>query len=90
MSTKKSNTPRKGATNRNQKSRAELRKQLARDIASVLTNPETPVELYNAIGEEVCNWSSDYCNAVSETPEYIESCLTYYQKKEAERKGGAR
>jgi hypothetical protein len=74
-----------------QQTKEELRAQLARDIASILANPETPATLYNAIGEEVCEWSTDYCNAVSETPDYIEAYLTHYQQKEAERtKGGTR
>jgi hypothetical protein len=73
-----------------QKTKAQHRAQLARDIASILANPETPATLYNAIGEEVCEWSTDYCNAASKTPAYIKTCLTHYQQKEAERTGGAR
>jgi hypothetical protein len=90
MSTKKANTPSKRKAN-NQTTREQLRRKLAQDIASVLNNPECPVTLWNAIGEEVCDWSSYYCNAVNRTPDYIEKCLTYYQQEEARRtKGGAR
>jgi hypothetical protein len=59
MSTKKSNTPRKGVPNRNQKSRAELRKQLARDLASVFSNPELPVSLHNDIGDALNDLFND-------------------------------
>lgn len=80
----------KSTTKSKIKSRAELRAKLARDISSILTNPETPVGLYNAVGEEVCDWSSDYCNQNRETLAYIQQCLESHLKAEAERKGGAR
>jgi hypothetical protein len=67
------------------------RAALAEHIAAILQNPETPTPLYNAIADELCTLSEDYCQAVSETPAYIESCLDYYQRGEAKRtKGGKR
>ncbi|MDQ3818521.1 MAG: hypothetical protein M3362_12710 [Acidobacteriota bacterium] len=81
----------KSTTKTNKKSRAELRKQLARDLESILHNPETPATLYNAIGDELSTWSSDFLAAVSETSGYIESCLNFYHEAEEKRtKGGAR
>lgn len=65
------------------------RAALAEHIAAIMTNPETPSGLYNAVGEEVTDWSTDYCNEYSNTPAYIEQCLTSYLKKEEKRKGGA-
>ncbi len=87
MSTKKSSTPRKSASSK--PTREQLREQLAADIASILANPECPTALYNDISDNVCTWSSDYCNAVNETPDYIESCLLAHIANEEKRKGGA-
>lgn len=85
MSVKKNSKPEQ------KKSRAELRKQLAHDLESILRNPETPAALYNAIGDEISTWSSDFLAAVSETSGYIESCLNFYHEAEEKRtKGGAR
>jgi hypothetical protein len=90
MSTKKSNTPRKSATNRNQKSRTELRRQLARDITSILKNPECPVDLFNDVAEAVCDWSSDLGDEFYHSPEMIERSLNARLTREEKRKGGAR
>jgi hypothetical protein len=80
----------KNSKPQSKKSRGELRKQLARDIASILANPECPVDLYNDIAENVVNWSTDYCNLVNETPEYIHNCLEAHLATEEKRKGGTR
>ena len=86
---KKSTT--KGTARAKQDDRTALRKDLAAHLSAILTNPETPTPLYNAIADELCTMSEDYCNAVSETSAYIESCLDYYQRKESKRtKGGTR
>lgn len=77
--------PRKDSTK--QKSREELRAQLARDLACIMANPETPAALYDAIADELTEMSSaiDY-----DTPEMIERSLTAYIAKEEKRKGGSR
>ncbi len=80
---KKSSTPRPSAAS----NRIELRKQLARDLAAVMSNPETPVSLYNAIGDELCEMSSDIS---FHTFEMIERSITAHIVKEEKRKGGTR
>jgi gas vesicle protein len=84
MSTKKS-TIRKSTT-----SRDELRQQLARDIASILNNPETPTTLYNDVADRVSDMSSDLGDAFWHSPEQIKRDLDAHFKKEAKRKGGTR
>ena len=65
--------------------RAEYRKHLAQDLASILANPLTPVELYNFIADAHSDWETD-------KPWYeaddIERALLNYERKEAKRKGG--
>ncbi len=80
---KKSSTPRPSAAS----NRIELRKQLARDLARILANPETPVSLYNDIADSITEMSSeiDYNSA-----EMIERSITAHIVKEEKRKGGAR
>ncbi len=58
------------------------RAALAEHIAAILQNPETPTPLYNAIADELCTLSEDYCQAVSETPAFIELCLEYHHRAE--------
>ena len=62
--------------------------ELAGHLAAVLTHPETPPELYEAIANEINRFSSDYCQAVSETVPYIESCLRYHQREQREQPEG--
>jgi hypothetical protein len=52
MSTKKNSKPAP------KKSRAELRRQLARDLAAALANPEMPVKLYNDISDAITDFQS--------------------------------
>ncbi len=66
------------------------RAELARHIAAVLTNPATPVALYNAMIDELNTLSSDYLSMIQNTPAYIEGCLDYYEGKEAKRTKGDR
>ncbi len=67
-------------------SRIELRRKLARDLAAVMSNPETPATLYNAIGDELCEMSE----AISfHTFEMIEHSITAHVAREEKRKGGA-
>ncbi len=66
------------------------RAELARSIAAVLVNPETPVALYNAMIDELNTLSSDYLSNIQSTPAYIEGCLEYHERKESERTKGAR
>lgn len=80
--------PKKAATRKGSasKTRAQLRKELARDLAAILANPETPLPLYNAIADEVCDLSEkiDF-----HTPEMLERSVDAYYAAEAKRKGGA-
>jgi hypothetical protein len=62
--------------------------ELAGHLAAVLAHPETPAALYNAIVNELGAWSSDYCNAVSDTVPYIESCLLHHQREQQEQTEG--
>ena len=62
--------------------------ELAGHLAAVLTHPETPAALYEAIANQITAWSSDYCNAVSDTVPYIESCLLYHQREQQEQTEG--
>jgi hypothetical protein len=64
------------------------RAELARNIAAILANPETPVELYNDISAALSDWSSDYLKGVSRTPAYIESCLEARAREETKRTKG--
>ncbi len=56
-------------------------------LAAVLAHPDTPTELYNAVGDVLCSMSSaiDF-----HTPEMIARTLEAAARREAERKGGAR
>jgi hypothetical protein len=63
---------RKSTTKAQKKSRADLRKQLARDIVSIFNNPETPACISNALGEG----TTDLFNSV--TTEQREASEAYY------------
>jgi hypothetical protein len=66
-----------------QKSRDGLRKQLARDIAAALANPEMPVKLYNDISDAITDFQStciDY-NALLYSEETIGKALEMYAEK---------
>ncbi len=67
--------------------KAELRTQLARDLADVLANPETPAALYNAIADCLCDFETrrDFHTAA-----HIETTIATYYASEIERKGGTR
>jgi hypothetical protein len=85
MSVKKSSTPRRSA--KAKPTRADLRKQLARDIASALANPEMPAHLYNGISDAITDFQSsciDY-NDMLYSEEVISKALEMYAEK-----GGAR
>ncbi len=75
---KKTTTPRAAS----KPSRIELRKQLARDLAAVMSNPETPVLLYNDIGDVLCEMSSDINY---HTPDMIERTIAAHVVREAKR-----
>ena len=61
---------------------------LAEHIAAVLAHPKTPEALYNAIVDELSNWSSNYLSVVDKTAPYIESCLLYQQRAQREQLEG--
>lgn len=75
------------------KSREEWRKQLARDLESILFNPECPVELFNDIADNCTAWQEARDNADDagwRRAPFIRECLEAYQRQEEKRtKGGA-
>jgi hypothetical protein len=83
MSAKKSITPRK------QKSRSGLRRELARDIASILANPETPSMLYNAIGDCLSEFEAVDSSVWTEASTIERNLDKYARFEEARTKGGA-
>ncbi len=64
------------------------RAELAGHLAAVLAHPATPAPLYEVIANQLSTWSNAYCNAVSETVPYIESCLLYHQREQQEQTEG--
>ena len=61
---------------------------LAAQLSAVLTHPETPAPLYEAIANHLSAWSSDYLAAFCDTAPYIESCLLYHQREQREQTEG--
>jgi hypothetical protein len=85
LSQKKSSTPRASAAKK--PTRAELRRQLARDLAAALANPEIPAKLYNEITDAILDFQSrciDY-NDLLYSEETIGKALEMFAEK-----GGAR
>jgi len=78
---------RKNSKQEQKKSRAELRKQLARDLESIITNPETPAILHNAISDCMTDFEQE---TEWHKADYIERALENYARIQAKRKGGAR
>ncbi|HEX8843087.1 MAG TPA: hypothetical protein VF791_00375 [Pyrinomonadaceae bacterium] len=73
----------KSTTKQPKKSRAELRAQLARDLAAALANPEIPVVLYNKISAAVTDFQStciDY-NAMLYSAETIGKALEMFAEQ---------
>lgn len=84
---KKVSTPRTRAAK--QPTRAELRAKLARDIASILSNPETPATFYNSIADEMTAWQNVRDNDLQNgwrSVGFIENCLDAYQRSEEKRR----
>jgi hypothetical protein len=67
---------------------AALRRQLARDLASILRNPECPTTLYNDLADSVTELSSSLPDDFWYSPEVIWRSLNAYVEEEARRKGG--
>lgn len=85
MSAKKSNS--QIATN--QPNRTELRKKLARDIAAIFANPETPTVIYNGLGDTMNELHNNIPGArLDQSEAYNLALLDAYF--EAEQKGGLR
>lgn len=80
----------KSATTRKCKTPAELRAQLARDLASIMANPETPTTLYNDIADALTTMSEDIGDEYWHSPEVITQSLNAHLAKEERRKGGKR
>jgi hypothetical protein len=66
------------------------RSRLARDIAAILANPATPVRLYNAIVDEITDWSSAHLEQEAHGAAYLAKSLECFNRREARRKGGER
>jgi hypothetical protein len=54
-----------------------LRKQLAKDLASVLNNPETPTRIYNSLSDEVLDLHSAIWEEEMDTERGILRALNY-------------
>jgi hypothetical protein len=76
----------KSTTKQQKKSRGELRKQLARDISSILNNPECPAVLFNDIADSITEMSSDLGDEFYHSPEIIERGLNAHIAKEEKRR----
>jgi hypothetical protein len=63
--------------------------KIAGHIAAILENPATPVGLYNAIVDEITEWSSAYLEADAHGESYIARSLDAFNRREAKRKRGA-
>jgi hypothetical protein len=57
--------------------RATLRKQLAKDLASVLNNPETPPRIYSALSDEVLDLQNDVWSEEMDTERCILRALNH-------------
>jgi hypothetical protein len=66
--------------------RTTRRAELARLIASVLSHPQTPPVLYNAMADELCDMSA---RINYHTPEMVEMSLAAFEQRERARNGGA-
>jgi hypothetical protein len=86
MSQRKSTTPSK-RTASTQLSRREMRRALAVDLALILSNPETPSELYNFIADSHSDWETD---KPWYTADELERALENHERKEAKRRKGGR
>jgi hypothetical protein len=83
----KKSTPRKprAATTPHKKSRAELRKELAQDIARILAHPELPIYLYNKFSRGITEFQNEcitYNYEIVDSAEVIEKTLTIYAKEQ--------
>jgi hypothetical protein len=77
----------KKSTTAQKKSRAELRKDLARNISAILNNPECPEILHQDIAQSV-SYMSESVNF--HAPEMLARIVEAYFANEDKRKGGAR
>ncbi len=59
--------------------------ELAQLIIAVRAHPQTPVTLYNAMADELCDMSS---RINYHTPEIIEKSLAAFEQRERERNKG--
>ncbi len=55
---------------------------------SFLENPATPVRLYNAIVDEITDWSSAYLNEEAHGATYLAKSLECFNRREAARTSG--
>jgi hypothetical protein len=64
------------AATKTQQISKESAAEIAAHLSAVLNHPETPSDLYNAIGEEVCAMSNDLTTRdYADSPEYIKMVL---------------
>lgn len=88
MAIKKSTTKKaRGKSRDGRKPVAQWRRELARDLASILRNPTTPPELYNELSDLISTFESE-----SEwyTAPYIERALENYARVTGKRSGGVK
>lgn len=80
---------RKNTTNR-EKTKQELRRDVAAHVAAIMANPETPATLYNDLADSITTMSSDLKDDFWHSPEQIERSINAHIAREARRtKGGA-
>ena len=70
---------------------AAARQRLANAVSEIMSNPETPVGLFNAVGEETTEWTQAMLEQLDSSPDHIAACLdAYYKREEKRAAGGAR
>ena len=82
MATKEQVARKPGETQTTKQAEGNAADELAKHIAAVLNHPDTPADIYNALGDAVC--SLDTPRRFFDSEEYIATCLRQHFK------GGAR
>ncbi len=57
--------------------------KIAEHLAAILENPATPVALYNAIVDEVTDWSSAHLEQEAHGATYLAKSLECFNRREA-------
>jgi hypothetical protein len=73
-----------------QRTKAKLRAKLARNVAAILSNPETPAKLYNDLADSLCDMFNDLTSEFYYSPDIIERTIDARRMEEEARKAGER